>query len=144
MDINQKVFYGETLYDFEAYLDRLLVQALEPYAGQIHGKWKASTIKEKVEILFADYWKEKTRLEEKKKNEMGFRPSGEGIEGGVAKAICGVISEEVYQHFREAGNGPFYVIDFAVFNKDVENELRKISLENEKYTKNNYSIKSNV
>jgi hypothetical protein len=74
MDINQKVFYGETLYDFEAYLDRLLAKALEPYAYQIHGKWKASTIKEKVELIFADYWKEKTRLEEKKKNGHGFPP----------------------------------------------------------------------
>jgi hypothetical protein len=75
---------------------------------------------------------------------MGFRPSGEGIEGGVAKAICGMISEEVYQHFKEAGKGPFYVIDFAVFNKDVENELRNISLENEKITKNSYTMKPSV
>jgi hypothetical protein len=126
MDINQKVFYGENLYDFEAYLDRLIAKAMEPYAFQLQERWKASIIKEKVERIFFDFWNGNIPENGMGNERRSFQGDGRGTGAWAAQAICRVISEEVYQHFLESGKRPFYVIDFMVFNKDIENELQKI------------------
>lgn len=130
MDVNQEVFYGETLYDFEAYLDRLIAKAMEPYAFQLHGRWDASIIKEKVELVFADFWNRKRQEKETEKMELGFRSAHRGSEAEAAQAICGIVSEEIYQHFLESEKRPFYVIDFMVFHKDIEKELWNIMSRN--------------
>ena len=130
MDVNQEVFYGETLYDFEAYLDRLIAKAMEPYAFQLRGRWEASIIKEKVEFVFADFWNGGRQEKETEKMELGFRSAHRGSEAEAAQAICGIVSEEIYQHFLESEKRPFYVIDFMVFHKDIENKLRNIKQHN--------------
>jgi len=123
MDINEKVFYGESLYELEAYLDRLLARALEPYRYQLKEKWKASAIKDKIEKIFAQYFRERERLSLSEDHSESLNKEPEKI---ASKQICSILSEGIFQHFLATGIRPFFVIDFNVFCNDVRDEMFKI------------------
>jgi hypothetical protein len=118
--------YQEGLEEFLQYGEKLIGDNLLPYAGEISGEWKASTIKEDIEDSYA----RATRLYHPGfplANPHGRLPAreGENIED-ISGELSRQISDEIFNYFSHHGKGVIFVIDFSIFKKDIANKLLAI------------------
>ena len=118
--------YQEGLEEFLQYGEKLIGDNLMPYADQISGEWKASTIKEDIEDSYA----RAIRLYHPGfplANPQGRLPDGHGenIED-ISKDLSRKISDEIFRYFSHHGKGVIFVIDFGIFKKDIAIKLLSI------------------
>jgi hypothetical protein len=118
--------YQEGLEEFLQYGEKLIGDNLLPYAGEISGEWKASTIKEDIKDSYA----RATRLYHPGfplANPHGRLPAreGENIED-ISGELSRQISDEIFNYFSHHGKGVIFVIDFSIFKKDIANKLLAI------------------
>jgi hypothetical protein len=118
--------YQEGLEEFLQYEEKLIGDNLLPYADQISGHWKASTIKGYIEDSYA----RATRVCHPEfsggKSLAGARGQNEETLEGISSDLSGKISEEIFRYFSQHGKGLIFVIDFQIFRKDMENKLLAI------------------
>ena len=121
-----KATYQEGLEEFLQYEEKLIEDNLLPYAGQISGRWEASTIKEYIEDSYA----RATRVHHPEF--LGWE-SLRDSRGQVSETLAGIsndlskkVSEEIFRYFAEHGKGHNFVIDFKIFAKDMEIKLLEI------------------
>lgn len=118
--------YQEGLEEFLQYEEKLIEDNLLPYAGQISGCWKASTIKRYIEDSYAratgvchpEFLGHETLQYSRGR-------SNETL-AGISDDLSGKISEEIFHYFAQHGKGLVFVIDFKIFRKDMENKILEI------------------
>lgn len=118
--------YQEGLEEFLQYGEKLIGDNLLPYASQISGEWKASTIKEDMEDSYA----RATRLCHPGfplANPQGVLPDGhrENLED-ISRDLSRKISDEIFHYFSHHGEGVIFVIDFGIFKNDIAEKLLAI------------------
>jgi hypothetical protein len=118
--------YDEGEEEFLQFIQRIVDQALEPYAWEIHGHWNASTIHENLLLSYRRFIQLEGRGfstgESPRENPY---ECDQGITQ-ISRHLARVISEEIFHHYAQYGKEPIYVLDFQIFSPDIENKFLAI------------------
>jgi hypothetical protein len=114
-----QIIYQAGLEEFRQFSEETIREALEPYAFQMSGQWKASTILANIEASYA-------RAITLKNGEKGYRaPRGlpsyekDGSLEEVASHLSEAIDREIYQHFLASEKRPIYILNFRFLKQII-------------------------
>jgi hypothetical protein len=124
--INQTT-YESGLEEFLQFGEGLLEEALRPYAHQIHGHWKSSTIRENMEAGYHRFLEIKNPGVRIPRIEGTASYRGDSTAEEIGERIASSVGACVEHYFSENGKGLIYVIDFRIFKKDFSEKLFEIN-----------------
>ncbi len=99
---------------------------LEPYAFQIKGHWKASTILKNVEASYARMRALKNREECLPHLKRGNPYEQDRSLEEIASHLSRVIDQEIYGYFLASGRRPIYVLDFRFLKQIILKKMEDI------------------
>jgi hypothetical protein len=122
--------YESSLEEFRQFNEEAIREALEPYAFQIKGHWKASTILQNIEASYA-------RMRALKNRE-GYLPDLKGENPyeqdrsleEIADHLTQTIDQEIYSYFASSSKRPIYVLDFRFLKQIILKKMEDIQKEN--------------
>lgn len=122
--------YESSLEEFRQFNEEAIRKALEPYAFQIKGHWKASTILQNIEASYARMRALKNREgylpDLKRENPYEQDRSLEEI----ADHLTRTIDQEIYSYFASSSKRPIYVLDFRFLKQIILKKMEDIQKEN--------------
>src|SRR5574344_823439 len=124
-----QVIYESRLEEFRQFNERAIQEALEPYTGQIHGQWKASTILANIEASYARGTSLSSLGENAPRSSAIHTYEKDANLEEVATHLAEAIDQEVYAYYSAQKKRPLYVINLCFLKQIILKKMEEIQKE---------------